>query len=79
MARSGMPSPLKSPTAMEPGCCGTANGLPVGCGNLPEPLPSSTVKVFLSAEIRNRQILDTIVIKVAHCSGTGIGAHHDSG
>src|ERR1039458_8585734 len=46
-ARSGLPSPLKSPIATELGYAPTAKGLPEAAVNPPDPLPNSTVKSLL--------------------------------
>src|ERR1700733_567172 len=46
-ARSSMPSPLKSATAMDCGAFPTINGEPVIGANPPETLPNSTVTLLL--------------------------------
>src|SRR5271169_6275586 len=45
MARSGLPSPLKSPTATDEGPDPAWNGLPGAAAKPPDPFPSSTVTV----------------------------------
>ena len=45
--RSGLPSPLKSPTTSHSGVVPTGNGLPGTCVNAPAPFPSSTVTLLL--------------------------------
>lgn len=48
VARSGMPSPLKSPTMIEAGPDpGALNGLPEAAVNPPDPFPSNTVMLLL--------------------------------
>ena len=44
IAKSGLPSPLKSPTVTQAGDPPTWNGLPCACVNPPVPLPGSTVR-----------------------------------
>ena len=46
IARSSLPSPLKSPVSMARGPFPTARGLPAAALNFPAPMPSSTVTVL---------------------------------
>ena len=56
IARSSLPSPLKSPITMPRGVVPITNGLPVTSVNAPAPLPSSTVTLLLSAFVTARSI-----------------------
>ena len=76
VARSTLPSALKSPatTQLDPPL--TATGLPVACVNPPVPFPSSTVTV-LSAVIRYSKITATVAVEIRHCYVVRLGSNRE--